>query len=217
VEIEDNDPEYWLGGGSGGDAGMDTKGNQLHSATATYQIGGNQVVLVSRHNIPPQKSGPSRIIILAGGGLPGGFADDGTVDIRGAKGVRLTAGGLAVPLMSPDTSVGSTGGVEIAVDETQNVTIMRGMEPTDQWIQMTPTGISINAGPKGQLVLSAGMSSITISAAGIVIDGAPQTQINPGPPAPPPPPLPPDTPLPPLPPLPAAPLPPLPAPGPSLA
>ncbi len=38
------------GGGSGGDMGRQDAGNQIKSAEATYQIAGNQVVLISPSN-----------------------------------------------------------------------------------------------------------------------------------------------------------------------
>lgn len=61
-----------IGGGSGGDTGMTDKGDQVKSAKHTYQIGGNQVVLVSRKPTPvpgQDQSAPpdnSRILLLAG-------------------------------------------------------------------------------------------------------------------------------------------------------
>jgi hypothetical protein len=94
-------------------------------------------------------------------------------------------------------SVESTNGVEIEVGETQSITIKRGMLPVDQYITLTQSGITINAGIAGTLTLAAGMSQITIGPEGVTIIGMPLVQINPGPPAPPPPPLPPDEPVPP--------------------
>jgi|SRR5580704_899350 hypothetical protein len=89
--------EQISGGGTGGGTGMDDDGNNLQSAGATYQIAGNQVVLLSRKAMPPGKPGPSVITILAAGLAPT-FADDGYVDVRGTKGVRVTTGS---PLMIP--------------------------------------------------------------------------------------------------------------------
>src|ERR1051326_4890316 len=101
-----NEEDTALGGGSGGATGMTDTGDQLQSAQHTYQIGGNQVVLVSRKPLPGPgvEPGPSRIVLLAGGSVQGGFIDEGTVDIRGCKGVRVTAGPLALPMLSPGTS-----------------------------------------------------------------------------------------------------------------
>jgi hypothetical protein len=183
-----------LGGGSGGDDGAADRGHRVKSTAGTYEIRGNQVVLVSWKNIPPATDNASRIILLATGGLDGEFMDDGTVDIRGCKGVRITSGPL-IPVVNPATSVESTNGVEIEAGEQQSITIKRGMLPVvDQYISLTQSGIVINAGISGTLTLSAGMSQITLGPEGITIIGMPFVQINPGPPAPPPPPLPEDVP-----------------------
>jgi hypothetical protein len=134
---------------------------------------------------------------LAMGGLAGEFMDDGTVDVRGCKGVRITSGPL-IPVVNPSMSVESTNGVEIEAGEQQSVTIRRGLLPmVDQYISLTNSGITINAGIAGTLTLAAGMSQITIGPEGVTIIGMPLVQINPGPPAPPPPPLPEDEPEPP--------------------
>jgi len=108
--------------------------------------------------------------------------------------VRITSGPL-IPVVNPVMSAESTAGVEIEAGETQSITIKRGMLPVvDQYITLTQSGITINAGIGGTLTLAAGMSQITIGPAGITIIGMPLVQINPGAPAPPPPPLPPDEP-----------------------
>ena len=172
----------------------ETKGHQTISADGTYSIRANQVALTSWKNIPPSADNESRIMLLAMGGLGGLFSDDGTVDIRGCKGVRITSGSV-FPILNPITSAKSTDGIEIEAGETQSITIKRGMLPViDQYITLTSSGITINAGLAGTLTLNAGMSQITIGPAGITIIGMPLVQINPGAPAPPPPPLPPDEP-----------------------
>jgi hypothetical protein len=182
------------GGGSGGDADGTDRGHRMVSADGTYEVRANQVSLVSWKNIPPSTDNESRIKILAMGGLEGLFIDDGTVDVRGCKGVRITSGPL-LPVLNPIMSADSTDGIEIEAGETQSITMKRGMLPEiDQYITMTPTGITINAGLAGTLTLNAGMSQITIGPAGITIIGLPLVQINPGAPAPPPPPLPEDEP-----------------------
>jgi hypothetical protein len=192
-----------LGGGSGGAAmpsaiagcEEEDKGHQTISADGTYSIRANQIALTSWKNIPPSSDNESRIMLLAMGGLTGAFMDDGTVDIRGCKGVRITSGPL-IPVINPLTSADSTDGVEIETGESQTITIKRGQLPViDQSITMTESGITINAGLAGTLTLNAGMSQITIGPAGITIIGLPLVQINPGPPAPPLPPLPPDEPV----------------------
>jgi hypothetical protein len=184
------------GGGSGGD-GSEERGHRVISADGTYEVRANQVSLVSWKNLPPATDNESRIKLLAMGGLDGLFMDDGTVDVRGCKGVRITSGPL-IPVLNPVMSAGSTDGIEIEAGETQSITMKRGMLPEiDQYITLTPTGITINAGLAGTLTLTAGLSQITIGPAGITIIGMPLVQINPGPPGPPPPPLPPDEPAPP--------------------
>jgi hypothetical protein len=100
--------------------------------------------------------------------------------------------------MNPMMSSASTDGIEIETGESQSITIKRGQLPdVDQYITMTPTGITINAGLAGTLTLNAGMSQITIGPEGITIIGMPLVIINPGSPAPPLPPLPEDEPEPP--------------------
>lgn len=171
------------GGGAGGGTGMDDHGNNLQSASSTYEIAGNQVVLLSRKPVPLSPKvppGPSRIVLLAAGGLPT-YADDGDVDIRGVKGVRITSGPPALPMMSPSTASEGTNGVEIIVAETQKVTLQRGQTPLAQKIEMTPDGITLQCGstpvsPKIEMtpdgiILSAGggMSCITLDVKGMVV------------------------------------------------
>jgi hypothetical protein len=167
----------------GGGAGTDDSGNNLQSASATYQIAANQVVLLTRKPLDPDPSaepGPSVITILAAGGLPT-FADDGNVDIRGAKGVRITAG----PPLFPPTSSDSTNGVEIIVGEKQEITIQRGLlPPTLQTIKMKPEGIIMQSGLStitlemdGVFIKSGGTSSIIVNNEGVTIQG-PLVQIN---------------------------------------
>jgi hypothetical protein len=148
-----------ISGGSGGGTGMDESGNILQSADSAYQIAGNQVVLLSRKALPlgaagpSAKPGPSVITILAAGSMPT-FADDGKVDVRGAKGVRITAGPpLLIPLgTSPAVADPSTDGVEIMVAERQNITLQCGVQtppPSQsffQKIEMTQDGITLQSG-----------------------------------------------------------------------
>jgi hypothetical protein len=180
------------GGGSGGDLGEDDGGNQIKSAESTYQIGGNQVVLVSRptQHLDPTAEGtkaPSRIVLVAGGAMPEDITD-GTVDIRGAQGVRITSGPPCVPLFTPETSFDGTNGVEVAVGKDQRISLDRGdpRSPQSQSITLTPGQIFIN-GQTGEIVLSSlkkitlsvGQNSIVIDTSGITIIGMPAVQINP--------------------------------------
>ena len=172
-----------IGGGTGGGAGMDDDGNNLQSAKSTYQIAGNQVVLLSRKPAPPDNAGPSVITILAGGGPPT-FDDDGKVDVRGSRGVRITAGPprMLYPLTSPPVTDPKTSGVEIVVWEGQSITIQRGCIPGDlyQKIEMTPDNkITLDAGSIGSVTIKAGVNSITVDAkTGITIQGLPFVKIN---------------------------------------
>jgi len=171
-----------IGGGTGGGTGMDDDGNNLQSAKSTYQIAGNQVVLLSRKPAPPDKAGSSVITILAGGGLPT-FDDDGKVDVRGSKGVRITAGPptMLAPLTSPPVTDPKTDGVEIIVSEGQSITIQRGCFPGGliQKIELTPDKITLDAGLDGSVTIKAGVNSITVDAmTGITIQGLPFVKIN---------------------------------------
>lgn len=154
-----------IGGGSGG--GKD------HSQTfdGKFAVAANQVELLSRPPMPPDVPGPNVITLLAAG-----MGMDGKVDVRGSQGVRVTAG----PPPLPPTSSDATNGVEIIVGELQNVTIQRGLLPVDQKIEMTPTGITIDAGAGTltiqsltQITLSVagGLSTITLGPQGVTIQG----------------------------------------------
>src|ERR1700733_4027489 len=104
------------GGGSGGDDDSGDSGDQVINADGTYEVRANQVSVVTWKNIPPSKDNESRIMLLAMGGLEGLFTDDGTVDVRGCKGVRITSGPL-FPILNPFMSSDSTEGIEIEAGE----------------------------------------------------------------------------------------------------
>lgn len=170
----DSNEDKRIGGGSGGDSGMDDDGNKLQYCKSTYQITGNQVALVSR-KFPPlnpeKKPGPSCITLLATGGLPT-MQDDGRVDIRGAKGVRVTAGGSPdLDPTSPPVASKSTNGVEIVVGQSQNVILQQGVMPLGQTIQMTSSGMTIDAGILN-ITLKTGSSQIVLTPTSIVIKAA---------------------------------------------
>ena len=115
--------------------------------------------------------------------LAAGLGVDGKVNVRGSQGVRVTAGPPALPPTASD----SVNGVEIMVSEAQNVTIQRGLIPgVDQKIEMTPGAIKIDGGggtitiqslTEITLSVAGGMSSITLTPAGITIQGI-LVQIN---------------------------------------
>lgn len=167
-----------LGGGSGG--GDDDGPNIIKTADRAYQIAANQVVLLTRPPTDPDvKPVPNVITILAAGNT----ATDGNVDVRGSKGVRITTG---PPLLLP-TKSDSTDGVEIIVSEDQSVTVQRGLLPgIDQTITMTPGNITVDAGVGKvtiqsltgiTLSVAGGLSTISLTPAGIVIQGL-LVQIN---------------------------------------
>lgn len=156
------------GGGSGGGPSP----NRAESVNGTYAIKANQVELLCLPPLPPAIPGPS-VITLAATGL----MMDGLVNVRGSQGVRVTAG----PPMLPPTSSDSTNGVEAIVGEAQNITLQRGLLPgVDQKIEMTPSGITVDAGAMPvtiqsltQITLSVagGVNTITLTPEGITIQG----------------------------------------------
>jgi hypothetical protein len=191
------------GGGSGG--GGDDGPNVVKSVDGAWEIAANQVVLLSRPPAPdptnpaatPQ---PNLITILATGSLP--TMNDGRVDIRGGKGVRITTGGPAMPLFNPPVTSDTTDGVEIVVGAQQKILIHRGILPTasinmNQRIELSMDNIVVDAGMEGKLTLKAGpseitmdaegitfsvlegMSFISMDAGGITIFGTPMVQLNP--------------------------------------
>jgi hypothetical protein len=170
------DPEKKeVGAGSGG--GPETV-EHSHFFDGTYSVTANQIEVLSRPPLPPAPPGPNVITILAAG-----LGVDGKVNVRGSQGVRVTSG----PPPLPPTASDSVNGVEIIVSEAQNVTIQRGLiSGVDQKIEMTPGSITVDAGAgtvtiqsltEITLSVAGGMSSITLTPAGITIQGV-LVQIN---------------------------------------
>jgi hypothetical protein len=143
-----------------------------------YALGANRIELMARPPLPPAPPNPSNITLLASG-----LGIDGKVDIRGSQGVRITSG----PPMLPPTTSDSTNGVEIIASELQNVTIQRGLIPVvDQKIEMTPGAIMVDGGAgtitiqsltEIKIQVAGGVSSITLTPVGIIIQG-PLVMIN---------------------------------------
>ena len=163
------------GGGSGGGG---TDDNTHKSTIGTYEITGNQVVLMSRVPLDPMATPrPNGITILACGNT----LVDGKVDLRGSKGVRITAGPPAIPMVSPETTADSTNGVEIVVAEPQNITLQRGLiDGVDQKIEMQPASILVDGGvgtvtiqslTEITLQVAGGVSKISLTPAGIIMQG----------------------------------------------
>lgn len=149
---EDTVTQAGFGGGTGGGAQGTDRAEILDG---TFDLAANRIKICARPPIPPAV--PERCVVTI---LATGTGVDGLVDVRGSQGVRVTAG---LPVALP-TSTTSTNGVEIAVGATNNVTIQRGLLPTDGKIEMTPAGITIDAGAMGVTIKS--LSSIELSVAG---------------------------------------------------
>jgi hypothetical protein len=92
--------------------------------------------------------------------MAAGMGMDGLVNVRGSQGVRVTAG--PPPLTA--TASSSTNGVEIFVGQTGNLTLQRGLLPIDQKMDMTPTGVTIDAG-MGKVTIQS-LTEIELSVAG---------------------------------------------------
>ena len=166
-----------FGGGSGGGGVDPGGGNHFQTVEGAYTLHANQIELLSTPPLPPVVPGTCVITLLATG-----EGTDGRVEISGTQAVRITTG----PPPLPPTSSSSTNGVEIIVSEDQNVTIQRGLLPTDQKIEMAPGSITIDAGA-GTLTLKSltqitlsvaeGLSTITLTPEGVKVQGL-LVQIN---------------------------------------
>jgi hypothetical protein len=163
------------GGGSGG--GPDRQ--QETWVDAQYSVNANQICLTAMPAVPPPPAPPERSSIVL---LAAGTGVDGMVDVRGSQGVRVTAG----PPPGLPASTATTNGVEVVTGPLGSVTIQRGLLPTDQKIELTPTGISVNAGAMPvkieslteiTLSVAGGASKIRIGPEGVTID-APIVKIN---------------------------------------
>jgi hypothetical protein len=164
------------GGGTGGD-----ESSQDHAQffDGRFRVAANQIELLSCPPTPAATPLPETISLVATD-LTG---MEGQVTLRGAKGIRVTTG----PPMLPPAASDSTNGVEVIVSESQNVTIQRGLLPgVDQKIEMTPGNITVDGGAGTitiqsltQITLSVagGLSTITLTPAGITIQGV-LVQIN---------------------------------------
>jgi hypothetical protein len=141
-----------FGAGSGGGP---VSSDQNHYATGMYSISANQIQFFSRPQLPPVVPAPYVITLLATD-LTG---MQGLVNVRGGKGVRLTAGPPPLPATADD----ATNGVELMTGELGKITLQRGLLPVDQKMEMTESAITIDAGVGKVLIQS--MTEITLSVA----------------------------------------------------
>ena len=140
------------GGGTGGGPGNE---DRHVFADGTYTVCANQVHLAGVPPAPPAIPGECVVTIRAAGAK-----GDGLVDVRGSKAVRLSAGPPALPPPGSETP----DGIDILAGQTSSVKVVRGLLPTDQRIELTPGGITIDAGAMGVTIKS--LSSIELSVAG---------------------------------------------------
>jgi hypothetical protein len=117
------------GGGSGGGPAAS---DHTESIAGRYDLAASSVTLCARPASPPAVPAPSVVNVLATG-----LGFDGRVNVRGSQGVRVTAG----PPPGLPVESDSTNGVEVVVGPTGNLTLQRGLLPTDQKVEMTPAGI----------------------------------------------------------------------------
>ncbi len=172
------EPHKKMGGGSGGGDG-NLAGYIETQEGGELDIYGQFIgITANGAQVGEDTSDPPAVMIVADS-----TGDDGMVEINGSQGVRITAGPPSLPPVDSE----STNGVEIVTGETQNVTLQRGLiQGVDQMIQMTPSGITVDAGTMPvtiqsltQITLSVagGVSTITIAPEGITIQGV-LVQIN---------------------------------------
>lgn len=167
-----------FGGGSGGGPGDGdhTKYYEGWCKTVSTQIG------LWAEGGEATGNGLSPLIYLLSG-LPG--SADGQINAHATQGLRLTVGQLP---MAPSSQNKDINGVEIQTGDTQKILITRGMDEDPAQGQMTfdLPGIEINANAGSvnvksltmiKLGVAGGMSSITLTPAGIVMQG-PIIQIN---------------------------------------
>ncbi len=159
--------------GTGGSGGGSSTTVHPQFVDGKYLLAANQLEIVSRDPALPAPPNKCNITLLASNTL----GLDGQIDMRGAMGVRVTAGPPPLPAVHSD----STNGVEVMVGEAQNVTIQRGLIPgVDQKMEMTPGNITVDGGAGTIMIQSlteitlsvaGGTSTITLTPAGITIQG----------------------------------------------
>lgn len=170
------------GAGSGGD-GITTyhegKGDHIIHCAGIHGVAGGQVTIEAVDAMPPVNTMPPEVRVMAFNHM----MDSGKIALRGTEGVRITAGTAPFPPMMND----SLNGVEVQVNDPQNIKLSRGLIPkVDQTIDMEPNAITIDAGI-GTLTLQSmmeiviqcanGVASIKLTPEAIILQG-PMIMIN---------------------------------------
>ena len=153
------------GGGSGG--GSDD-GGKYEAFDGTYGIAASKIAFVSRPAAPPADDADYAISLIAVG-----EELNGKVEVRGTQGVRISSG-------PPGTTKGAatnTEGVEIAVDDEQNIRLKRGLT-LQQKVTLDPGEIVVDGGTGTvtissveEIKLQVGPNSIVLDPQGITIKG----------------------------------------------
>ena len=168
------DAEPSLGAGSGGD------GDNIHYFDGFYFVAASKLCMNAvGTTLGGDADEPPYMSLVAGDEKA-----DGIVEVHGSKGVRVTSG---LPGQPPAANF-QIKGVEIQTGDTQTILLARGMDqnPMCGHINMALDGIGINANQGGvwiksltqiKLMVAGGTSSITLTPAGIVMQG-PLIQIN---------------------------------------
>jgi hypothetical protein len=149
------------GGAGGGDGGHE----DFRNVNGNFERSANTIFLWTH---PEDPSGKIGIIALGGGGR---------LSLEGAHRVSLRTKPPS-PADAGVMRVEQPGILIFAHDEGDQILIQRGEVPgSSQYIDFEAGKIHIDAGQSGQILLSAGSSSILISPAGITMKG-PLIQIN---------------------------------------
>jgi hypothetical protein len=162
-----------FGAGSGGDA---SDGAKFISAEKTLILGGNHVAIQADTPTPPASADAPLVTVLSSDIT----CQQGRVEVHAPQSVRITTTG-GIPGLIPMHS-DSTNGIEICAGDPQTVLITRGSDenPMQGRIAMNLDGIGINGTGGGvwiksltsiKLAVAGGTSSITLTPAGIVMQG----------------------------------------------
>jgi hypothetical protein len=145
--------EDFMGAGSGGDGGS---GNRFQHYDGWYSVGAGGISMCATGGVKTHARSP--VLQLFAGSTD---APDGQVVVRGSQGVRITSGQEGVPSKNDDIN-----GLEIQVTDPQDITIMRGTDPSasGEQIYMTSGWVDIHSGT-GKITMQAA-DEITLTAGG---------------------------------------------------